>query len=109
MTVVGVADRRERVGWYFYGFANSSFYTSVVTVFLGPYLTAVAKSAAGCAEGSCAGRRLSLLGVPVAPESLFPYMASLSVLLTVFVLPVVGALADRSGRKKYLMVGCAYV
>ncbi|GGK08579.1 MFS transporter [Pilimelia anulata] len=109
MTAAGWADRRERVGWYFYDVANSAFYTSVVTVFLGPYLTAVAKSAAGCPESGCAGRTVSLAGVPVAPESLFPYMASLSVLLTVFVLPVVGAVADRTAYKKWLMAGCAYV
>ncbi|GGK37368.1 MFS transporter [Pilimelia terevasa] len=107
--MLGYADRRERVGWYFYDVANSAFYTSVVTVFLGPYLTAVAKEAAGCAEGGCAGRSVGVLGLSVAPESLFPYTASLSVFLTVFVLPVVGAVADRSARKKQLMAACAYV
>ena len=30
------SDRRERVGWYFYDWANSAFSTTVVTVFLGP-------------------------------------------------------------------------
>ena len=39
-------DSREVVGWYFYDWANSAFSTTVVTVFLGPYLTTVAKAAA---------------------------------------------------------------
>ena len=36
------ALRRERFGWYSYDWAMSVFNTSVTTVFLGPYLTAVA-------------------------------------------------------------------
>ncbi|MGH3324418.1 MAG: MFS transporter, partial [Streptomyces sp.] len=43
----GTAERRrEQRGWYFYDWANSVFSTSVLTVFLGPYLTEIAKSAA---------------------------------------------------------------
>ena len=39
-------SRREQVGWYFYDWANSAFSTTVITVFLGPYLTSVTKNAA---------------------------------------------------------------
>ncbi|MEI6179930.1 MAG: MFS transporter, partial [Chloroflexales bacterium] len=42
----GSDDRREQIGWYFYDWANSTFSTTVVTVFLGPYLTSVARAAA---------------------------------------------------------------
>lgn len=38
--------RREQRGWYFYDWACSVYSTSVLTVFLGPYLTSVAKKAA---------------------------------------------------------------
>ena len=41
------ALRRERFGWYSYDWAMSVFNTSVITVFLGPYLTAIAEDAAG--------------------------------------------------------------
>ena len=106
--------RRERTGWYFYDFANSTFSTTVVTVFLGPYLTAIARRAAGCTsqadvDAGCAGHLLHPLGIPVAPGSFFPYVVSLSVLLTVFVLPVVGAIADRSAHKREILAGTAYV
>jgi len=97
------STRRERVGWYFYDWANSAFSTTVVTVFLGPYLSEVAKRAAD-ADG-----RVHPLGIPVAAGSYFPYLVSLSVFLTVFVLPVVGAIADRSPRKKQLMGVFAYL
>ncbi|HEX6500462.1 MAG TPA: MFS transporter [Micromonosporaceae bacterium] len=95
--------RRERVGWYFYDWANSAFSTTVVTVFLGPYLGAVADRAAD-AHG-----RVYPLGVPVAAGSLFAYTVSLSVLLQVVVLPVVGAIADRSARKRHLLALFAYL
>lgn len=97
------STRRERVGWYFYDWANSAFYTTVVTVFLGPYLGSIADHAAD-AHG-----RVYPLGIPVAAGSLFAYTVSLSVLLQVFVLPVVGAIADRTSRKKHLLALLAYV
>lgn len=104
------STRRERVGWYFYDWANSAFSTTVVTVFLGPYLTSIAKAAAGCAPGdACTGAVIRPLGVAIAPGALFPYTVSLSVLLTVFVLPVVGAIADRSPHKKQLLALFAYL
>src|SRR6266540_6027543 len=91
------STRGERVSWYFYDWANSAFATTVITVFLGPYLTAVAKLAAGCDldADTCRGY-IYPLGIKVAAGSYYPYLVSLSVFLTVFVLPVTGAIADRS-------------
>jgi UMF1 family MFS transporter len=95
--------RSERVGWYFYDWANSAFPTTVVTVFLGPYLGDVAERAAD-SRGN-----VHPFGITVAAGSLFPYAVSLSVLLTVFVLPVVGAIADRSAHKKQLLALFTYL
>jgi UMF1 family MFS transporter len=104
------SSRRERTGWYFYDWANSAFSTTVITVFLGPFLTTVTEQAAGCALGAdeCDGR-VHPLGISVAAGSYFPYLVSLSVLLTVFVLPVMGAIADRAERKKPLLATAAFV
>jgi UMF1 family MFS transporter len=109
--LVEPSTRRERVGWYFYDFANSTFSTTVVTVFLGPYLSSIAENAAHCGgtANPCDTERLHVLGIPVAPGSVFPYVVSLSVFLQVFVLPVVGAVADRSAHKKYLLALFAYL
>ncbi|GAA0527787.1 MFS transporter [Paractinoplanes ferrugineus] len=103
------AGRRERTGWYFYDWANSAFSTTVLTVFLGPFLTSVTKIAAGCELGAddCTGR-VHPLGLSVAAGSFYPYVVSLSVFLTVFVLPVMGAVADRSPRKKVLLAVTAF-
>jgi MFS transporter, UMF1 family len=103
------STRRERTGWYFYDWANSAFQTTVITVFLGPFLTSVAEVAAGCELGAdeCVGY-VYPLGIKVAAGSYYPYLISLSVLLTVFVLPVIGAIADRSLHKKRLLAATAF-
>jgi UMF1 family MFS transporter len=103
------AARRERTGWYMYDWANSAFQTTVITVFLGPFLTSVTELAAGCELGAddCDGR-VHPLGISVAAGSFFPYLVSLSVLLTVVVLPVMGAIADRAPRKKPLLAAAAF-
>ncbi|MEU5363828.1 MFS transporter [Streptomyces sp. NPDC005925] len=96
------ARRREQRGWYFYDWACSVYSTSVLTVFLGPYLTSVAESAAdadGCVHP---------LGIPVRAGSFFAYSVSLSVILAVLAMPLVGAAADRTGRKKPLLGAAAY-
>ncbi|WP_405096447.1 MFS transporter [Micromonospora sp. NBC_01412] len=100
---------RERRGWYLYDWANSAFQTTVITVFLGPFLTTVTELAAGCELGadSCDGY-VHPLGIRVAAGSYYPYLISLSVLLTVFVLPVIGAVADRSAHKKRLLGAAAF-
>ncbi|MET7604065.1 MFS transporter [Streptomyces avermitilis] len=95
--------RREQRGWYFYDWACSVYSTSVLTVFLGPYLTSVAKSAAD-ADGY-----VHPLGIPVRAGSFFAYSVSLSVIVAVVVMPLVGAAADRTGRKKPLLAVTAYV
>ncbi|MFE4373473.1 MFS transporter [Streptomyces sp. NPDC056835] len=104
----GAADgaserRREQRGWYFYDFACSVYSTSVLTVFLGPYLTSVAKAAAD-ADGF-----VRPLGIPIRAGSVFAYTVSLSIVVAVVVMPLVGAAADRSGRKKPLLALAAYL
>jgi UMF1 family MFS transporter len=95
--------RRERVGWYFYDWANSAFATTVVSVFLGPYLTSIAENAVGD-HGD-----VHVAGVPIAAGSLYAYTVSASVILQVLVLPVVGAIADRSSHKRELLAVFAYL
>ena len=60
----------ERFGWYSYDWAMSVFNTSVTTVFLGPYLTAVAEDAVGADGG------LPFLGLGIPPGSWFSYVLS---------------------------------
>ncbi len=93
---------REQRGWYFYDWANSAFYTTVVTLFLGPYLTALAKA------GADAQGRIHPLGISVDARAYWGYLIAMSVALQVLVLPVIGALADYTGRKRMLLAAFAY-
>jgi UMF1 family MFS transporter len=95
--------RREQRGWYFYDWACSVYSTSVLTVFLGPYLTAVAESAAD------ANGFVHPLGIPVRAGSFFAYCVSASVVVAIVLMPVAGAAADRTGRRKPLLATAAYV
>jgi UMF1 family MFS transporter len=100
-----INDRREIFGWAMYDWANSAFQTTVVTVLFGPYLTALAQQAAG-ENGTVLN--LGPFGV-VTAKSLFPYCVSLSVFLQVFLLPVLGAIADYTSLKKRLMAIFCYI
>ncbi|MFD5553372.1 MFS transporter [Streptomyces sp. NPDC127068] len=94
--------RREQHGWYLYDWACSVYSTTVLTVFLGPYLTEIAKAAAD-ADGY-----VHPLGVPVRAGSFFAYSVSLSVIVAILVMPIAGAVADRTGRRKPLLAAAAY-
>lgn len=95
--------RRQQRAWYCYDFANSAFASTVVTLFLGPWLTVLAKA------GADASGFIYPLGIPVDARSYWGYLISLSVLSQVFLLPVAGALADRSQHKKQLLGLFAYI
>src|SRR5437773_2573893 len=79
-----VSERRERIGWYFYDWANSAFPTTVVTVFLGPWLTTVTRAAAD-ADGF--GHPL---GLKVHAGSFLHYVVPLSMVGQVGLPPIPG-------------------
>ena len=96
-----LARRREQRAWYWYDWANSAYVTTVTTVLFAPYLIAIAKEAA-------VDDRISVLGLSVAPGSLPSYIITFSTLLSALILPPLGALADRTARKKELLAGFAW-
>ena len=94
-----IDDKREIFGWAMYDWANSVFSTTVATVFLGPYVAGLARSAAEAAGTTT----VSFFGIPVAPDSFLPYCVSFSVGMQVLFLPMLGAIADYSHLRKHLM------
>lgn len=90
-------NRKEQFGWYFYDWANSAFSTTVGSVFLGPYVSNLAGLAAG-ADGM-----VRILGIPMDPFSFVSYCISISVILQVLFLPILGAIADYSSLRKRMM------
>jgi len=111
----GVRRRRQRA-WYVYDWANSAYVTTSATVLFTPYLTSVATAAAcpggagdpGVVDGVCR-TTLSVAGVPVSPGSLALYVVTFATIVSALVLPVVGALADRTGSPRRLLGAFAAV
>jgi len=94
-----INDKREIFGWAMYDWANSAFSTTVGTVFLGPYVASLARDAAAAAGTETA----SFLGIPIAPDSVLPFAISFSVVFQAGFLPILGAIADYSHRRKQML------
>lgn len=107
------ARRREQLGWCWYDWANSVFPTSVITVFLSLYLTSVAEADAVARGGSCAGGTalvdcdVSLLGLSFPAGSLWGYLLAVSTAAQVLLLPLIGAIADRTQDKRRMLAASA--
>lgn len=116
--VAPVADtesrRREQRGWRWYDWANSVFPTSIVTVFLSLYITDVAVQAAR-ADVARNGARpcpdddtlrscdVALFGLHFPAGSLWGYLLSVATIVQVLVLPITGAIADRTQNKRRML------
>ncbi len=92
------ADRREVLGWQMYDWGWSAFSTTVVTALLGPYLLELAEDNGG----------VDILGWNVDAGSFFPFAVSVSAVLQVIALPLIGTIADHTPHKKKLMLALAY-
>ena len=104
-----LARRRQQKAWNWYDWANSAYYTTVLSVMFAPYMITVAGRAAGCPDpDETCSRTVSVLGLQLAAGSLPFYLTSFATITSAFLLPVVGAFVDRSGRKKLHMAGFAW-
>ena len=113
------ARRREQRGWSFYDWANSVFPTSIITVFFSVYIGAVAAEDAKtdiarngpnpCPDGdklrSC---DVSFLGLQFPAGSLWGYLLSVATVVLVLVLPITGAIADRTQNKRLMLAIFAF-
>jgi UMF1 family MFS transporter len=124
-TVPSAPDRRrEQRGWVWYDWANSVFPTSVITVFGSLYLTAVAAEAAladtatngtnPCpADGDGGTNKLvdcqiSVLGWHFQAGSLWGYLLAAATIIQVLIVPLLGAIADRTQNKKRMLAVSAF-
>lgn len=104
---------KEQKAWYWYDWANSAYVTTIATVLFAPYLTSVAEEAA-CGfvtdedKGLKCTDNLHVLGLGVSPGSLVFYVVTLATIFSALILPVIGAAADRSAKKKSIMAGFAW-
>ena len=91
-------DRKEIFGWMVYDWANSAYFTVVVGVLIGPYLLSLAEKAVG--EN---GVILDLYFFQVTPKGLPAFCTALSVASMVAFLPILGAIADYTHLKKWML------
>jgi MFS transporter, UMF1 family len=104
-----LARRKEQRAWYWYDWANSAYFTTIVTVLFGPYMIAITREAApDCTEPGCV-ETIDILGVGIAAGSLGGYLVTFSTLVGALVLPIVGAIVDRSPRKRLHMAVYAWI
>ena len=96
-----LALAKEQKAWYFYDWANSAFSTTIAGVLFGPYLIAIA-------ENDAVNDQVSLLGFQIDPGGLPALVIPISTVISALVLPLLGALADRTSRKKDLLAGFAW-
>jgi len=116
MTAAGLdpqSRQREQKAWYWYDWANSAFVTTTAAVLFAPYLTSVAEKAA-CGFVTDEDKHLKctqdlhVLGLDVSAGSLVFYLVTAATILSAVVLPIVGAIADRSASKPRLLGGFAW-
>src|ERR1043165_2398464 len=111
--------KQEQRGWVWYDWANSVFPTSVTTVFGSLYLTAVAATAAKSdtalngADPCPGGDKLrdcdvSVFGLQFPAGSLWGYLLSFATVIQVLIVPLMGAIADRTQHKKRMLAIFAY-
>jgi UMF1 family MFS transporter len=97
--------RHDQRAWCWYDWANSVFPTSIITVFLSLYLTTVAKNDALAAGQTCPTRNalvgcdISLFGLEFPVGALFDYL----------LLPLTGAIADRTQHKRRMLGLFAFI
>lgn len=87
------SSRRERVAWCLFDFANSAFPTIALTAFGGIYFVRVLAGEGGVDLG------FATLG----PSAAWGLALSFSMALVTLTSPIMGAIADRSGRKRLLL------
>ena len=115
MTVTPSAPERvrEQKAWYWYDWANSAYVTTTAAVLFAPYLTSVAeKSACGFVTDEDKHQKcttdLHVLGLSLSAGSLVFYIVTAATILSAIILPIVGAVADRSSNKPRLLGGLAW-
>ena len=118
------STKRERWGWYFYDWANSPFYSSTTTVFGALYMSTIAAADAKtnftlngdrpCVNAAGVADKLNhcdvtLFGLQFPAGSVWGYLLSVATVVQVLVLPIAGAVADRSRHKRRILGGFAFL
>ena len=88
-----------------YDWANSAFSTTIVGALFGPYLTEITQLVVG--ENGVVVN-LGPLGA-ITAKSFFPTCVSVAVFLQIFMLPILGSIADYTNLKKKMLTVFCYI
>ncbi|MFW9920440.1 MAG: MFS transporter, partial [Candidatus Thorarchaeota archaeon] len=83
------SDRKERLSWYLYDFANTSFTVLMVTALYPLFFKAIATAYFGDAN---------------VADALWGFAGTATMLVVAAIAPVLGAIADYSGAKKKFLI-----
>jgi UMF1 family MFS transporter len=89
-TTVVPTDRKERIAWYLYDFANTSFTVLMVTALFPVFFRGMVTEAV--ADGGFLG------------TALWGYAGSITMIVIAVTSPILGAIADFSGSKKKFLI-----
>lgn len=117
------ARKREQRGWYFYDWAAQPLFTSVTTTFGALFISALATEAAEAdtarngpapcirpdgQESSLHSCDVSVFGLEISAGVVWNYAVAAALILQIIVLPIVGAINDRSHNRKRLLGTLAF-
>ena len=88
--IVIPTDRKEKLGWYLYDFANTSFTVLMVTALFPVFFRAMVTTSVG--DGGFLG------------TALWGYAGSITMIVIAVTSPILGAIADFSGSKKKFLI-----
>jgi len=88
-----MASAKQRIwGWYFFDWASQPYNTLVLTFIFGPYFAEVAR-------GYYLGQGLEVEAAKAAAQSYWGYSLTIASLIIAVFAPVLGAIADTTGRR----------
>jgi UMF1 family MFS transporter len=99
---------KEIWGWAFYDWANSAYAVSVLAVVFQFYFIDHLATSGRNASGELI-KEVTILGYTLPGATLWPWTVSLSMMVAVVMCPLVGAIADYSGRKMRFLLFFCYI
>ncbi len=95
--------KRKVMAWAWYDWANHAYITTTASTFFPPYFIAIAAPAFLAAGASASDSAAMALARDTA-SNFFALTVSFALLIAALLAPVVGAIADITGRRKRLLV-----
>ncbi len=99
---------KEIWGWALYDWANSAFAVSILAVVLPRYFVGELATSGRDAAGDLI-TEVAVLGFSIPSGTLWAVTVSVSMVFIAFLSPIVGALADYSGRKKAFLAAFCFL